>query len=184
MADEPRLKKEYKEKIRGELLKELGVSNMMEVPVLKKIVVNVGLGEVTSDKNVVEEFAKDLTLITGQKPIPTIAKKAISGFKIREGDEIGLKVTLRGNRMWDFFDKLVNVVMPRTKDFRGLSNKAFDGSGNYTVGVKEHTVFPEIDPNAVMKMRGLEITLVMSTRNDEHAKAFLDKFGFPFSKDA
>jgi large subunit ribosomal protein L5 len=185
MADrkEPRLKREYFEKIQKALMKELKLDNVHQVPALKKIVVNIGLGEALDDKGVLEHVEEQLKQITGQKPVVTLAKGAVSGFKIRKGDPIGMKVTLRGERMWDFFDKLVNVVLPRTKDFRGLPVSAFDGGGNYTVGLDEQTAFPEIDPNKVDRARGLEMTIVIESENDEHSKEFLSKFNFPFVKD-
>jgi large subunit ribosomal protein L5 len=182
MKNMPRLKKEYEEKYKQELLKELKLSNIMEVPRFDKIVINVGMGEALENKEAMDDMAKQLALITGQKPIITKARKAISGFNIRKGEDIGLKVTIRGNRMWHFIDRLINVALPRTKDFRGLPANAFDGSGNYTIGIKEQTAFPEIDPNDVQKLRGLQITLVTSTDNDKYTKALLDKFGFPLQK--
>lgn len=183
MKDTPRLKKEYTEKFRGELQKELKLENIMEVPRFQKVVINVGMGEAIDNKDAISEVIEQLALITGQKPVVTKARKAISGFSIRKGDDIGLKVTLRGNRMWQFIDRLINVTLPRTKDFRGLPNDSFDGSGNYSIGMREQTAFPEIDPNEVQKLRGLQITFVTSTDNDEHTKALLDKFGFPLQKD-
>ena len=164
-------------------MKEGGFKNPMEVPMLKKIVVNVGAGEAVNNKTAIEEIVEILRLITGQKPVVNKAKKAVSAFKIREGMEIGVSATLRGDRMWEFFDKLVNVVLPRTKDFRGLSPKSFDGAGNYSLGVEDHTVFVEIDPNNVTKIRSLEITIVTTAKNDKDARLLLDKFGFPFKKD-
>jgi len=178
-----RLKEEYNNRIKKELMKEGGFKNPMEVPMLKKIVVNVGAGEAVNNKTAIEEIVEILRLITGQKPVVNKAKKAVSAFKIREGMEIGVSATLRGDRMWEFFDKLVNVVLPRTKDFRGLSPKSFDGAGNYSLGVEDHTVFVEIDPNNVTKIRSLEITIVTTAKNDKDAKLLLDKFGFPFKKD-
>ena len=178
-----RLKEEYNNKIKQELMKEGGFKNPMEVPMLKKIVVNVGAGEAVNNKTAIEEIVEILRLITGQKPVVNKAKKAVSAFKIREGMEIGVSATLRGDRMWEFFDKLVNVVLPRTKDFRGLNPKSFDGAGNYSLGVEDHTVFIEIDPNNVTKIRSLEITIVTTAKNDKDAKLLLDKFGFPFKKD-
>ncbi|HNR53432.1 MAG TPA: 50S ribosomal protein L5 [Candidatus Dojkabacteria bacterium] len=178
-----RLKEEYNNKIKQELMKEGGFKNPMEVPMLKKIVVNVGAGEAVNNKTAIEEIVEILRLITGQKPVVNKAKKAVSAFKIREGMEIGVSATLRGDRMWEFFDKLVNVVLPRTKDFRGLSPKSFDGAGNYSLGVEDHTVFVEIDPNNVTKIRSLEITIVTTAKNDKDARLLLDKFGFPFKKD-
>ena len=178
-----RLKEEYNNKIKQELMKEGGFKNPMEVPMLKKIVVNVGAGEAVNNKTAIEEIVEILRLITGQKPVVNKEKKAVSAFKIREGMEIGVSATLRGDRMWEFFDKLVNVVLPRTKDFRGLSPKSFDGAGNYSLGVEDHTVFVEIDPNNVTKIRSLEITIVTTAKNDKDARLLLDKFGFPFKKD-
>lgn len=183
MKETPRLKKEFDKKIRGELEKELKLSNPMEVPALRKVVLNIGLGEAVDEKGAIEEMTKQMATITGQKPVETLSRRAISAFKIRKGDVIGLKVTLRGNQMWEFIDKLINVTLPRTRDFRGLPFDAFDGQGNYTIGIPEQTVFPEIDPNEVTKLRGLEVTFVTSATDDAQGKALLDKFGVPFSKD-
>ena len=183
MKDTPRLKKEYIEKYKSELKKELKLSNIMEVPGFEKVVVNVGMGEAVENKDAIEDMSKQLELITGQKPIITKARKAIAGFKIRKGEDIGLFVTLRGDRMWQFLDRLINIAFPRTKDFRGLPVSAFDGSGNYSIGIKEQTSFPEIDPNEVSKLRSMQVTIVTSTDDDKHAKALLDKFGFPLQKD-
>ena len=177
-----RLQEEYNKTISKELMKEQGYNNVMQVPTLKKVVVNVGAGEAVDNKTALEEIVEILTRITGQKPVVNKAKKAVSAFKIREGMEIGVSVTLRGERMWQFFDKLVNIVLPRTKDFRGLNPKSFDGAGNYSLGVEDHTAFVEIDPNNVSKIRSLEVTIVTTARNDKDGKAFLDKFGFPFTK--
>lgn len=177
-----RLREEYNKRIRPELMKERGFKNFMSVPTVKKIVINSGVGEVTTNGQAIEEVAEILTKISGQKAVYTKAKKAIAAFKIREGLDIGVMVTLRGNRMWEFLDKLVNVVLPRTKDFRGLNPNAFDQAGNYSLGIKEHTVFPEIDPNKVQKIRSLQVVFVTSARNKEDARALLDKFGFPFRK--
>ena len=173
----------YKNQIRKELFEEGGFENMMCVPVFKKIVLNMGVGESTTSKTAIEESVEILQQISGQKPIVTKAHKAISAFKIREGWEVGVAVTLRGDKMWEFYDKLINVVFPRTKDFHGLSLKAFDGSGNYSIGIREHMVFPEIDPNKVQKIRSLQATIVTSARNDDEAKRLLTKLGFPFVKD-
>ncbi|HCC68203.1 TPA: 50S ribosomal protein L5 [Patescibacteria group bacterium] len=178
-----RLKEEYNKKIKQELLKEGNFSNIMAVPNLEKIILNVGVGEATTNGEAINEVVEMLTLISGQKPIVNKAKKAIAGFKIRAGMDIGVSVTLRGDRMWDFFDKLVNIIFPRTKDFRGLSTKSFDGSGNYSIGIEDHTVFPEIDSNSVKKIRSLQVTIVNTAKDDKSAKMFLDKFGFPFIKD-
>ena len=178
-----RLQEEYNKRIKKELIDERKYQNVMQVPTLEKIVVNVGVGEALTNKGAIDEVKDILMKITGQKPVVNKAKKAVSAFKVREGMEIGESVTLRGDRMWEFFDKLVNIVLPRTKDFRGLSPKAFDGHGNYSLGIEDHTVFIEINPNEVSKIRSLEVTLVTTAKNDEEAKVFLDKFGFPFRKD-
>ena len=178
-----RLKEEYTTKVRDELLKEGDFSNIMAVPTLEKIVINVGASEATTNSDVIDELVEIVTQISGQKPIVTKAKKAVSAFKVRAGMDIGVAVTLRGERMWDFFDKLVNIVMPRTKDFRGLPVTSFDGAGNYSIGVEDHTVFPEIDANNVRKIRSLQVTIVTTAKDDKSAKMFLDKFGFPFRKD-
>ena len=177
-----RLKEEYTKKYREELKKELKLSSIMAVPRLEKIVVNCGIGEATSNPEALKDTIEMIQLITGQRPVATKAKKAFATFKIRQGDEIGVMTILRGARMWDFFDKLINVTLPRIKDFHGFSPKAFDGSGNYSFGVEDHVVFPEVDPNKVSKIRSLQITLVFSSKEDEYSKAFLNKFGFPFSK--
>lgn len=177
-----RLKEEYNNRIRKELLTERGFKNFMEVPTLTKIVVNAGVGEATTNSAALEDMSLIFQQITGQKPVLTKAKKAVAAFKVREGMEVGIMVTLRGDRMWEFMDKLVNVVLPRTKDFRGISAKAFDGAGNYALGIKEHTIFPEIDTNKVQKIRPLQIIFVTTAKTNEDARAFLDKFGFPFKK--
>ena len=178
-----RLRDEYNKSIRKDLMKELGYSNVMEAPTLKKIVINVGAGAALTEADAMEDIVDIETKISGQKPVVNKARKAVSAFKVREGMEIGVSVTLRGNRMWEFFDKLVNIVLPRTKDFRGLNVTAFDGSGNYSVGIEDHTVFPEIDANNIRKIRSLEVTIVTSAKDDKSGKALLDKFGFPFKKD-
>jgi large subunit ribosomal protein L5 len=178
-----RLREEYKTKVREELLKEKEFSNIMAVPTLEKIVLNVGVSEATTDGEAIEEVVEMLAQIAGQRPVINKAKKAVSAFKVREGMDIGVSVTLRGDRMWDFFDKLINVVMPRTKDFRGLPLTAFDGAGNYSIGIEDHTVFPEIDANNVRKIRSMQVTIVTTAKEDKPAKMFLDKFGFPFRED-
>ncbi len=177
-----RLKQIYTTKYRPELQKELGLKSIMAVPHLQKVVVNCGVGEAVSNSQAIADTVEMITLITGQKAVVTKAKKAVAAFKVRQGDEIGVVTTLRGERMWDFFDKLINIVLPRTKDFRGFSPKSFDKSGNYSFGIIDHIVFPEIDPNKVQKIRSLQVTFVFSSTEDEHSKAFLDKFGFPFKK--
>lgn len=178
-----RLREEYNKRIKAEMMKEKEYENPMQVPTLKKITINVGAGESVSNSSALSEIVEMLTLISGQKPVVNKAKKAISAFKIRKGMEVGVSVTLRGDRMWEFFDKLVNVVLPRTKDFRGLNPESFDGAGNYSIGIEDHTVFIEIDPNNVTKVRSLQVTLVTTAKSNEEGKLFLDKFGFPFSKD-
>ncbi len=178
-----RLREEYNKTLKKELAKELGYSNVMEVPTLKKIVLNVGAGASISEPEALEDIVGLITRISGQKPIINKARKAVSAFKVREGMEIGVSVILRGNRMWEFFDKLVNIVFPRIKDFRGFEVSAFDGSGNYSIGIEDHTVFPEIDANNIRKIRSLEVTIVTTAKDDKSGKVFLDKFGFPFKKD-
>lgn len=174
------LKERYKKKVAPELVKELGVSNIYAVPSLEKIVVNMGVGRFKDDKSYLGSAGEDLALITGQKPSIRKAKQSISGFKLRAGDPVGLAVTLRGQRMWDFFEKLVNVVLPRVRDFRGISEKALDGSGNLNVGFSEHTVFPEIDPNKVDKLKSLEVTIVTTAKDNEVGYKLLSKLGTPF----
>jgi len=182
MANLPRLKIKYNETIKGELATELGIKNAMAIPKLTKIVVNSGLGEAKSEKGVIEEMARDFAVITGQKPVVTMTKKAISNFKIKENMPIGLKVTLRGDMMWYFIDRLISITLPRIKDFRGLPTRAFDGRGNYAIGIKEHTVFPEVDPTKVTKIRGLQVIICTNTGNDDQAALLLKKLGVPFQK--
>jgi large subunit ribosomal protein L5 len=165
-----------------ELQKELGYSNPMRVPRLEKIVVNIGQGDATQNIKTLEGAVTDLTAITGQKPVMTKAKKSIATFKLREGMPIGCAVTLRGERMYEFLDRFINIAVPRIRDFRGFSPKAFDGRGNYNVGIKEQIIFPEIDYDKVDRVRGLGITIVTSAKNDVEARALLDKFNFPFRK--
>ncbi|HBB64785.1 50S ribosomal protein L5 [candidate division WS6 bacterium RIFOXYD1_FULL_33_8] len=178
-----RLRDEYNNRIRKELMKEYGYKNIMEVPTLKKIVINVGAGASIAESEALEDIVQMVTLIAGQKPVVNKARKAVSAFKVREGMDIGVSVILRGNRMWEFFDKVINIVFPRTKDFRGLDVSAFDGSGNYSVGIEDQTVFPEIDANNIRKVRSLQFTIVTNAKDDKSGKALLDKFGFPFKKD-
>lgn len=177
-----RLKEQYTTKVRGELMKENNYPNLLSVPVFKKIVVNAGVGEATTNKAALDEMIEIITNITGQKPVINKAKKAISAFKVREGLEIGVTTTLRGDKMWEFLDKLINIVLPRTKDFRGLKPTAMDGAGNYSIGITEHTVFPEIDPNKVAKIRPLQVNIVTTAKTNEDAVKLLNKFGFPFAK--
>lgn len=177
----PRLNTVYKKSVSG-LQKELGLKNVMRVPALKKIVLNVGEGEAVSNVKLLEAAVKDLTMIAGQKAVMNKAKKSIAGFKLREGAPVGCSVTLRGDRMYEFLDRLINVTVPRIRDFRGYSPKAFDGKGNYSLGIKEQIVFPEIDYDKVDRVRGLGITIVTSASNDDEARALLNVFNFPFRK--
>ena len=176
----PRLKEQYLEQVVPTLQKELGYSNVMQVPRLQKIVVNVGMGEALQNAKSLDAAVQDITTITGQKPIVTRARKSIANFKLREGNPIGVKVTLRGNRMWDFIDRLCNVALPRQRDFRGVSPDAFDGRGNYTLGLREQLVFPEIDFDSIDKIRGFEITMVTSAQTDEEGYQLLRLLGMPF----
>jgi len=176
----PRLKAAYRERIVGQLQQELGLANAMQVPRLEKVVINMGVGDALRDGRMLEAAVEDLQVITGQKPVITKARKSIAGFKLREGQQIGAKVTLRGDRMWEFIDRLVAVSIPRIRDFRGLNAKAFDGTGNYTLGLTEQLIFPEIDYDKVAKVRGMDITVVTTARNDEEGRALLVALGFPF----
>ncbi|MEO7804696.1 MAG: 50S ribosomal protein L5 [Actinomycetota bacterium] len=178
---EPRLKTRYEEEIRPKLAGDLKL-NVMAVPRLEKIVVNMGVGDVLRESNALEEAVRDLTLIVGQKPQITKAKKSIAAFKLREGQAIGAKVTLRGAKMWEFLDRLLTVALPRIRDFRGLSPKGFDGRGNFTFGVTEQLIFPEVEYDKIGKVRGMDITLVTTAPTNEHGKAFLDALGFPFKQ--
>ncbi len=175
----PRLKARYNDEIHEALADQLGC-NPMEVPRLEKIVLNVGAGGAVDNKGLIEKIVDDLTAISGQKPVVTRAKKSIAGFKLREGNPIGVKVTLRSNQMWEFFDRLITLAIPRVRDFRGLSPKSFDGRGNYTFGVTEQLIFPEIDYDKIDATRGMDITIVTTARTDDEGRALLDAFGFPF----
>jgi large subunit ribosomal protein L5 len=177
------LKKKYQKEIVPELKKVLKLGNDLAVPSVEKVIINVGLGEAVSNPQALEAMKKDLTLITGQRPIVTKSKKAISNFNLRQGVAIGLKVTLRRDRLWDFFDKLVNIVLPRVKDFRGVSRDSFDGRGNYSLGIREHTVFPEVDTSEVGKIRSLQITIITTAQNDNDGMLLLEKLGIPFAKE-
>jgi large subunit ribosomal protein L5 len=179
----PRLKVSYDTELRDQIKSSLRLPNVMMVPRMQKIVVNMGVGRATQQASLLEGAVRDLTIITGQKPLVTRAKKSIAGFKLREGNAIGAKVTLRGDRMWEFFDRLVSLAIPRIRDFRGLSPKGFDGRGNYTFGVTEQLIFPEIDYDKIDSPRGMDITIVTSARNDAEGRALLDAFGFPFRRD-
>lgn len=175
-----RLHREYKERVVGELQGKFGFKSVMQVPRIEKITLNMGVGEAVADKKVMEHAVADLRLISGQQPIVTHARKSVAGFKIREGWPIGCKVTLRRERMYEFLDRLINVAIPRIRDFRGLSPKAFDGRGNYSIGVKEQIIFPEIDYDKIDALRGLDITITTSARNDAEGRALLEAFNFPF----
>jgi len=179
MADS-RLYTIYKNEIISKLTEEFQYTNVMAVPKLEKIVLNVGVGEAIQDKKVLDTIVSNMALITGQKPVTTKAKKSISNFKLREGMPIGCKVTLRGRIMYEFLDRLVTLALPRTRDFQGVTDKSFDGRGNYTMGIKEHTIFPEIDTDKVTKMHGMDVTFVTSAQTDEEAYALLKHFGMPF----
>jgi large subunit ribosomal protein L5 len=177
-----RLKEIYKEEIAPALFEELGFENVMQVPKIEKVVVNIGVGEALDNPKALDEAVRDLTTITGQRPVVTKAKKSIANFKLREGRAIGTKVTLRGDRMWAFLDRLINVALPRVRDFRGISSEAFDGRGNYTLGLTEQLIFPEINYDDVESIRGMEITIVTTADNDDQARALLSKVGMPFRK--
>jgi large subunit ribosomal protein L5 len=178
----PRLRSRYDDQIKAQLKDQLGLSNPMEVPRLTKIVVNCGVGKATQQASLLEGAVADLRVITGQKPLVTKAKKSIAGFKLREGNAIGVKVTLRGDRMWEFFDRLITLAIPRIRDFRGLDPDGFDGSGNYNFGVTEQLIFPEIDYDKVDAPRGMNITIVTTARTDAEGKALLEAFNFPFRR--
>ena len=177
-----RLKQIYTEEIAPSLIDELALENVMQIPNIQKVVVNIGVGEALDNPKALDEAVRDLTTITGQKPVITKAKKSIANFKLREGRSIGTKVTLRGDRMWAFLDRLINVALPRVRDFRGISADAFDGRGNYTLGLDEQLIFPEIDYDQVDKVRGMEITIVTTAVNDDQARTLLTKIGMPFRK--
>jgi large subunit ribosomal protein L5 len=179
----PRLKAKYNEQIREQLFKDLGLESIMQVPRLQKIVINVGCGGATENRHLIEKVETELATITGQKPVVTRAKKSIAGFKLREGNAIGVKVTLRGNTMWEFFDRLVSLAIPRIRDFRGLNPRSFDGRGNYTFGVTEQLIFPEINYDQVDASRGMDITFVTTATNNAEGKALLDAFQFPFRRE-
>jgi large subunit ribosomal protein L5 len=180
----PRLKSRYNNTIKAELAKQLGIENEMQIPKLEKIVINMGVGRATQQPSLLEKAVEDLTVISGQKPIITRAHTSIAGFKLREGQAIGTKVTLRGDRMWEFFDRLLAVAIPRIRDFRGLPAHSWDGRGNYTFGLNDQTVFPEINVDKVDAQRGMDITIVTTATTNEGGKALLDAFGFPFKKGA
>jgi len=182
VSDTPRLKVQYNEELAPKLKEELGLDNVMEIPRLEKIVVNMGVGEAVQDKKSIDSAMDELTLITGQKPKLNRSRKSIANFKVREGMPVGVSVTMRGARMWEFFDRLLAIAIPRVRDFRGLNPRSFDGRGNYSFGVTEQLIFPEIDFDQVTSTRGMDITICTTATNDEHATALLEAFGFPFRK--
>ena len=182
-AVRPRLKLRYDQEIRPALKEQLGLDNIMQVPRLSKIVLNSGVGRATQQASLLEGAQRDLELITGQKPVVTRAKKSIASFKLREEQPIGVKVTLRGDRAWEFFDRLLSLAIPRIRDFRGLSPKSFDGHGNYTFGINDQLIFPEIDYDKIDAPRGFDITIVTTAATDEQGRAFLGAYGFPFKQE-
>ena len=182
VKEAPRLKQRYNNEVKAALMEQLGIKNVMEVPTFEKIVINMGVGKATQQPSLLEGAVRDLTALSGQKPIITKSKDSIAGFKLREGQSIGCKVTLRGDRMWEFLDRLIAVAIPRIRDFRGLPAHSWDGRGNYTFGLSEQTVFPEIDYDKIDSTRGMDITIVTSAATNEQGKALLDAFGFPFKR--
>jgi len=179
----PRLKEHFDSTLKQQLQSELGLGNVMQVPRLEKIVVNMGVGKATQQRSLLDGAVNDLTIITGQKPMVTKAKKSIASFKLREGNEIGAKVTLRGDRMWEFFDRVVSLTIPRIRDFRGMPPNQFDGRGNYTFGLNEQLVFPEIDYDKIDTVRGMNVTIVTTAKTDDQGRALLRALGFPFRRD-
>jgi large subunit ribosomal protein L5 len=177
-----RMKEMYKKEIVPALMKALNLDNVMQAPTIKKVIVNIGMGEAMENPKALDAALNDVSLITGQKPVVTKAKKSIANFKLREGRTIGVKVTLRGDKMWSFLDRVLNVVLPRVRDFRGVSPDAFDGRGNYTLGLREQLIFPEIEYDKIDKIRGMEITIVTSAGSDDQAAVLLQMFGMPFRK--
>lgn len=175
-----RLQEKYKNEVVPSLVEKFNYSSVMQAPKVEKIVINMGIGEAVTNSKVLEKAVEELTLISGQKPVVTTAKKSIAGFRLREGMPIGTKVTLRGERMYDFLDKLVSVALPRVRDFRGISNRSFDGRGNYTLGVREQLIFPEIDFDNVDKVRGMDIVIVTTAESDEESRELLSQLGMPF----
>ena len=177
-----RLKEKYDSELKVALQKELGIRNVMAIPKIEKIVVNMGVGEAAQNSKLLEGAVADMTAITGQKPVITRARKSVANFKLREGMGVGCRVTLRGERMWEFFDRLVNIALPRIRDFKGISPKSFDGRGNYSLGIREQIIFPEIDYDKVDKIRGMDITICTSAKNNEEGLALLRQFNMPFRK--
>jgi large subunit ribosomal protein L5 len=182
-TERPRLRRRYDDEIRAQLQEQLGLANVMQVPRFEKIVINMGVGDAVGQPSLLEGAVEDLTRIAGQRAVVTRARKSIAGFKLREGNAIGAKVTLRGDRMWEFFDRLVALAIPRIRDFRGLPPHSFDGNGNYTFGVTEQLIFPEIDYDKVTSTQGMDITIVTTAKTDAEGRALLDAFGFPFRRD-
>ena len=180
-ATMPRLKQKYNDEVKAALMQQLEIKNVMQVPTFEKIVINMGVGRATQQPSLLEGAVADLTKIAGQKPIITKSKKSIAAFKLRENQAIGCKVTLRGDRMWEFLDRLIAVAIPRIRDFRGLNPRSFDGHGNYTFGVTEQLIFPEVDYDQVVQVRGMDITIVTTARTDDEGRALLTAFGFPFT---
>ena len=181
-ATTPRLKTRYQDEIKGSLKEQFDFANVMQIPGVVKVVVNMGVGDATNDSKVTEGAVRDLTAITGQKPVVTKARKSIAQFKLREGMPIGAHATLRGDRMWEFLDRLISVALPRIRDFRGLSPKQFDGNGNYTFGLTEQSMFHEIDQDRIDRVRGMDITVVTTAKNDAEGRALLKALGFPFKE--
>ena len=179
-----RMQEQYQKEVAPALFKSLNFKNVMQVPRIEKVVVNIGLGEAMADPKALDAAISDLAQITGQKPVTTKARKSIAAFKLREGVTIGTKVTLRGERMWAFLDRLLNVALPRVRDFRGVSANAFDGRGNYTLGLRDQLIFPEIEYDKIDKLRGMEVTVVTSAKSDDQARALLQMLGMPFKKEA
>ena len=177
-----RLLKKYRNEMQGKIKEKLGLSNLMEVPRIDKVTLNMGVGEAVTDKKVLEKAMENLEQISGQKPIKTVAKRSVAGFKIREGYPIGCKVTLRRERMYEFIDRLVNIAIPRIRDFRGLNKKSFDEQGNFSMGVSEQIIFPEVDYDQIDAIRGLDITITTTARNASEGRALLEEFNFPFKK--
>lgn len=182
MSYMPRLKKQYREEVTIALKNKFAYTSVMQVPKLEKICINQGVGEAVTDKRLVESAVEEMTKITGQKANPTYSKKDISNFKLRKGMPIGAKVTLRGDKMYEFLDRLISVALPRTRDFRGIETKGFDGRGNFTLGIKEQIIFPEIDIDKIKNVSGMDITFVTTAKTNEEGKALLTEFGFPFKK--
>ena len=178
----PRLKKKYREEIINNMIKEFGYKNIMQVPKLEKIVLNMGVGEALENKKFLETAVEEMMLISGQRPIKTKAKKSVAAFKVRKGMEIGCKVTLRGDRMYEFLDRFINIALPRVRDFRGVSKDSFDGKGNFAVGIKEQIIFPEIDYDKVEKIHGMDIVICTTAKTDEEARKLLEEFGMPYRR--